>query len=594
MAIDLNQKSAQEVIDAAQELVAGSPSDTRQINKYRIKAILNGGSDGIRALLGNTMDTADADLLPAPNLLQSGIDRLAQKISGIPQVRVDVMNNNSSDRARIRAEKLERIVSSYDEKQRLNLQLAQAARWLPGYGYCAWVITSKMDKNGFIYPTAELRDPYDTFPGNFGADQQPQELAVLRSVPRWKLAQIYPEYQNVILKPNEKKKSGVGNTNTSLIGYDRGNTQSADWEDNTGQGVDVIEYYDITGTYIVYPETRQLFDYIPNALSTVPFVFMKRFSFDELKGQYDHTVGLMAMMAKINIMSAIAMEDAVFTETNISGELESGQYRKGRFAVNYLAPGTQVSKPANNIPYQLFQQVDRLERQLRLVGGYPVTDDAQSPASVATGAGLAELNSSMSLMINEYREIIKVGISDMDSKRLELDEIVSAEIGQESKPMAGYFNGTSFSENYKPSTDIGGDHKTRRIYGVMAGFDEPQKIVTGLQLLQAGVIDVETLQDNIDGLENIAKVQERIRKNKAENVLFESVLARSAEGDPAATMAVIAVYENPNGMTEILKQFYTPEEPQLSPEQMAMIQQQQMSQAMPQQPPSMQEAFGLV
>jgi hypothetical protein len=113
-------------------------------------------------------------------------------------------------------------------------------------------------------------------------------------------------------------------------------------------------------------------------------------------------------------------------------------------------------------------------------------------------------------------------------------------------------------------------------------------------LLQAGVIDVETLQDNIDGLENIAKVQERIRKNKAENVLFESVLARSAEGDPAATMAVIAVYENPNGMTEILKQFYTPEEPQLSPEQMAMIQQQQMSQAMPQQPPSMQEAFGLV
>ena len=48
----------------------------------------------------------------------------------------------------------------------------------------------------------------------------------------------------------------------------------------------------------------------------------------------------------------------------------------------------------------------------------------------------------------------------------------------------------------------------------MAGFDEPQKIVTGLQLLQAGVIDTETLQDNIDGLENIQKVQERIRKGK--------------------------------------------------------------------------------
>ena len=46
-------------------------------------------------------------------------------------------------------------------------------------------------------------------------------------------------------------------------------------------------------------------------------------------------------------------------------------------------------------------------------------------------------------------------------------------------------------------------------------------------------------------------------------------------------------------MTEILKQFYTPEEPQLSPEQMAMIEQQQMAQAMPQQTPSIQ-TFGLV
>ena len=293
------------------------------------------------------------------------------------------------------------------------------------------------------------------------------------------------------------------------------------WEDNTSQGVRVIEYYDQGGTYIIFPERRLILDFIPNVLSTPPFVFVKRVSFNMLKGQYDHVIGLMAMMAKINIMSAIAMEDSVFTETNISGEIESGQYRKGRFAVNYLAPGTQVSKPQNNMPYQLFQQIDRLERQLRLVGGYPVTDDAQSPNSFVTGAGLQELNGAMSLMINEYREIIKHGLVEMDAKRLEMDTVLSYSQAIGRKPMAGYLNGTAFSENYTPLQDIGGDYRTRRVYGVMAGFDEPQKIVTGLQLLQAGVIDVETLQDNNDGLENIQKVQERIRKNKAENVLFD-------------------------------------------------------------------------
>jgi hypothetical protein len=591
---NLDIKSYKEIVRNASELTSGKLVQERQVSKARIKAILNGGADGIKALLGNTMETSDADLLPAPNMLQSGIDRLAQKISGIPQVRVDVPNDNDSTRSKMRADKLERIVTNYDDKQNLNLQLAQASRWLPGYGFCAWVITTKRDTNGFIYPSAELRDPYDTFPGNFGPDQQPREMAVVRRVPRYKLAQIYPEFANEILKVDEDETAdnNYSETATPFMSYE--NNREQGWEDNTYSGVRIIEYYDMGGTYVVFPERNMILDFIPNVLSTPPFVFMKRISFDHLKGQYDHVIGLMSMMAKINIMSSIAMEDAVFTETNISGEIESGQYRKGRFAVNYLAPGTQVSKPMNNMPYQLFQQVDRLERQLRMVGGYPVTDDSQSPNSFVTGAGLSELNSTMSLMINEYREIVKQALEDMDSKRLELDVVLSYSQGIAKKPMAGFLKGSAFSENYKPLADIAGDYNTRRIYGVMAGFDEPQKIVTGLQLLQAGVIDVETLQDNIDGLENIAKVQERIRKNKAEGVLFDSILARSAQGDPAATMAAIAIYEYPNEVTEIMKQFYTPEEPQMTPEQEALIQ-QQMAQAMGGQggPPTMAQAFGM-
>ena len=590
---NIDVKNYKEVIANAANLTSGKNVQNRQVSKSRIKAILNGGPDGIKALLGDTMESSDADLLPAPNMLQSGIDRLAQKISGVPQVRVDVPNEVDSARAKNRAEKLERIVTSYDEKQNLNLQLAQASRWLPGYGFCAWVITTKRDSNGYFYPSAELRDPYDTFPGNFGPDQKPRELAVVRRVPRYKLAQIYPEFAKEILKQDDEDDTGQEYQDyaTPFMSYDTNREQQ--WEDNTSQGVRIIEYYDQGGTYIIFPERNLILDFIPNTLSTPPFVFIKRVSFDQLKGQYDHVIGLMAMMAKINIMSAIAMEDSVFTETNISGEIESGQYRKGRFAVNYLAPGTQVSKPQNNMPYQLFQQVDRLERQLRMVGGYPVTDDSQSPNSFVTGAGLSELNSTMSLMINEYRELIKVGLTEMDAKRLEMDTIMSYQTGISKKPIAGYLNGTAFSENYQPLADIGGDYRTRRIYGVMAGFDEPQKIVTGLQLLQAGVIDIETLQDNIDGLENVAKVQERIRKNKAETVLYDSILARSSQGDPQATMAAIAIYENPGDVLEILRQFYTPEEPQMTPEQMALIQQQQMAQMQGGQPPSLSQAFGM-
>ena len=120
---NLDIKNYKEIVDNATQLVAGKPSKHRQAQKARIKAILNGGADGMKALLGNKMETSDVDLLPAPNMLQSGIDRLAQKISGVPQVRVDIMNHNTSDRAKVRAERLERIVTSYDEKQNLNLAI---------------------------------------------------------------------------------------------------------------------------------------------------------------------------------------------------------------------------------------------------------------------------------------------------------------------------------------------------------------------------------------------------------------------------------------------------------------------------------------
>ena len=52
--------------------------------------------------------------------------------------------------------------------QQLELQLPQVARWLPGYGFVVWVITSKQDANGNMYPCAELRNPYDCFPGYYG------------------------------------------------------------------------------------------------------------------------------------------------------------------------------------------------------------------------------------------------------------------------------------------------------------------------------------------------------------------------------------------------------------------------------------------
>ena len=523
----------------------------------RIRAIMNGGPDGLLALLGDQIKGFQDFQIPVPNLMMSGLEHLSQKIGRIPNLKVDVPNNKDSDRARAKADKIARIVTSYDDTQKLDLQMPQVGRWLPGYGFAVWVIREKKGPDGTPYPCAELRDPYNCFPGYFGADQQPKEMAIVRRVPKESLAQVYPKFAEKIMAKDGYETNALGIGNAYASAYT--DSYNGSWANSNGEGDLVAEYYNEEGTYIFHMTSATILDFIPNPLDSGPaFVVAKKFAFDRLQGQYDQIIGLMASMAKINVMSLIAMEDAVFTETNISGEIESGQYRKGRFAVNYLAPGTQVSKPASNVPYQIFQQIDRIERQLRVGGSYPVSDDSQSPLSFATGRGLEELGASMSLMIREYHTVMADAIEMIDSKRLEWDQKM---YGGKAKDLSGYYNNQFFSEKYDPAKDIQGAYKTRRVYGAMAGYDEPQKIVTGLQLLQAGIIDTQTLQENLDGLDNLTTVNSRITKEKAEKVLFDSLLAQAQQGDPKATMAVIQIRKQPDDMQSILDKFYTAEEP---------------------------------
>ena len=506
----------------------------------RIRAIMNGGPDGLLALLGDQIKGFQDFQIPVPNLMMSGLEHLSQKIGRIPNLKVDVPNNKDSDRARAKADKIARIVTSYDDTQKLDLQMPQVGRWLPGYGFAVWVIREKIGPDGTPYPCAELRDPYNCFPGYFGADQQPKEMAIVRRVPKAALSKAYPNSADKINSKNFYQTNTLGVGNAYASAYT--DSYNGSWANSNGEGDLIAEYYNDEGTYIFHMTSATILDFIPNPLDSGPaFVIAKKFAFDRLQGQYDQIIGLMASMAKINVMSIIAMEDAVFTETNISGEIESGQYRKGRFAVNYLAPGTQVSKPASNVPYQIFQQIDRIERQLRVGGSYPITDDSQSPLSFATGRGLEELGASMSLMIREYHTVMADAIEMIDSKRLEWDEKM---YGGKSKELSGYYNNQFFSEKYDPAKDIQGAFKTRRVYGAMAGYDEPQKIVTGLQLLQAGIIDTQTLQENLDGLDNLSSVNSRITKEKADKVLFDTLLAQAQQGDTKATMAVVQIRKN--------------------------------------------------
>jgi hypothetical protein len=172
----------------------------------------------------------------------------------------------------------------------------------------------------------------------------------------------------------------------------------------------------------------------------------------------------------------------------------------------------------------------------------------------------------VSAEINEYQKVLRYALQDLDAKRLEYDERVSPSTR---KPLAGLREGVPHTETYTPSKDIAGDYRTIRDYGFMSGFDEPGKIVAGLQLIQGKIIDRYTMQEKMAGLNELSQINERIADDESREMLMQGLAFAAQNGDPKAHMALIEFL--PEGdLKEKMKKFYTPQDPQMTPEEEAM------------------------
>ena len=557
----------QDVLDHATVL----KSNANLADRRRIRDVMNGGAAGVQAVLNHNLPKTGGPSsptglgvdLPTANVMYSGLERMAQKIGREPTLKTDLIPTKDTGPARKAAEKRARIVSAWDDMDKMEMQYPQMGRWLPGYGITAQVIKDRKFGDEF-YPVAELRDPMDVFHGEWGPNQEPLEMAIFRATSKRNLMRSYP-YIKEKFEETEMKRRGRSMGGAVLLGASKGQN----WEGSPHRPVEVIEYYCSEGTWIACPEMGMIIDYIPNPLESGPaFVINKRFSFDQLQGHFHHVFGLMAMMGKLNILGLIGVEDSTFRETNIFGEMVGKTYKRGRMAVNKFEHGTRVEKPTSDQLQQTWQAINILERQFRVVAGYDVAQDGESPNSFATGQGIRELGASASENVREYQTVMRHGAELVDRKRLEWEDVMSA---SKKKKVYWYEGSKRNEETYVPNKAIAGDYRTKRIYGAMATFDENSKIVTGLQLLQANIIDRVTLQENLDGIHNVSLINERIDQNMAKEMMMQGLGQRFGEQDPAAALALTEILDQPKNTVETLKKLFTPQEPEMSPEEEAMM-----------------------
>lgn len=326
----------------------------------------------VRDVLTNNMDVTFRDVVKpgeepvVGNLILAAARTIAQRVGRMP--RIDVQPNKvGNEKAKERAEAHEHRLDTYAIQMNLSATRLQAAFWLVTHDMAPLVVSPS---SSYGIPVIEVRDPMTCYPGTVWP-HKPDVVDVLfaSSMSPWAACALYPTVERYIESQDQQVDSVV-------IG-----------EYFTGDGIYI---------YLLEPQVRYL-DFIPSPCPGKPLVVMTRgFSPDlDFHGQFDHVVASLVAQAKLFSLVMAYANQQVAAETVVVGEIASnqGQWATGPGAINQITPmpGAQATKLTNNMSVQVFNELDRLERAIRLGGQFPAQLSGEPVASIATGRGLEQL-----------------------------------------------------------------------------------------------------------------------------------------------------------------------------------------------------------
>jgi len=329
----------------------------------------------VRDVLSNKLDIVFKDLVKpgeepvVGNLIWAAARTISQRVGRMPRLDVQPLIDTNSDSQRLKAEKHEQRLLDYTNRMNLAGTRRQAAYWLVTHDMAPLVVRPAPE---YHIPIIEVRDPLTCFPGTV-YPHKPDVVNVLfaNQMSVWQARAMYGSDIDRYLPTKATEEV---------------------------QNVTIGEYFDGDGvtTAMLEPGIGFL-DYQSSPVPGQPMVIIPRgFSCDlDFHGQFDNVIAALIAQAKLFGMVMSYAGQQVSAETVVIGEVSSnqGRWAMGPGAVNQIVPmpGASANKLVNNMSPQIFNELDRLERAIRLGGQFPAQLSGEPVASIATGKGLEQL-----------------------------------------------------------------------------------------------------------------------------------------------------------------------------------------------------------
>lgn len=485
----------------------------------------------------------------SPNMIHVALQDTAEAASLIPSIRVKP--SGPSKKALERAQAMERIAQGYFDMSQIELLTISEMLNLSAYGMFSFVTVFSEETGS---PYLQWRDPRTCYPEpGWNTLDAVKRCLFARQV---YATQLPDEWQRKI-----QEQSELGDRRTPAY-----------WNDHK---VELIEFYDTdevviaalykTDTAIPGGGTRS---YTPVELhreptvgGICPVIVQQTISLDgEPRGQFDQVVSV--MQAHIRLMATVLdyADQAVYSDVWVKDLI--GEMPIGGGSYIQLGPQGAIGRVAPAVTsLSVFEELNQLMDSIHLGGRWPKVRPGEVDQAIASAKFVEATAGVMNTAIRTMHLVSKRGLEQALRVLFKMD----FERGTD-RTVAGVLRNQQFQHERK-ADDI--DLKAQVVveYGLGLGRDPAQSLVLGIQAAQAGLVSTEFVQENFEGITDVALERQRIDVQQLRDVAFAQLMQGLESGEiPRGALPKIAkARRNGDDIFELFEQYIAmPEEDALS------------------------------
>ena len=460
------------------------------------------------------------------NRVLTGIEDTARLAgSFLPTLRVEAPNEQGVEKAQRR----EQVIAYYWQLSHLAVKLPRLYADLISTGMAmikVWPdFSTPIEKR---FPIFSRIDPRGVLlPPNQEDGVEPDDVIVVRKVKARQLARMFPE-QTMMLR--ERSKDPIADTTE----------------------VDVIDYYseDQISSVAYHGEGHIMLVDVENRIGRLPIVPVLRPSADgQLRGQFDPVLPPLAAENRLATYLLDYADQMVYAPILKQGNV--GDIDFGPGAIIDAGDGNVTRVPPAQAGPEVFRMMADLERSSRRAGFMPEARSGDISQSIGSAAFVESLMGSLTTNIRTLQLVMEKGLERAN----EVAQAVDRSYCDASKSVVGFAQGGQFRMSYTPTNLIKDDEFGNIVtYGAGTGLDAFNREVRLLRRVDTGMVSKRWARNQLEGVENVLKVENEILDEKLMEAVVTGIQARASEGDLGPATVLQQARQNNVNPLEVLPQ----------------------------------------